>query len=88
MGLSPLRLKLNYEFAEIDRRAFVQLTVCCLVGTILFILLGFRFEDLWGSGIFAVLFLGLAIFTGYLAKRSHDAMKYWKQQYELSEIIK
>ena len=82
MGVNTVRLELNYEFAEIDRRAFIQLTVCCLVGTVLFTVLGFRFDDILWGGVFAGMFLGLSIFTGYLAKRSNDAMKHWKKLYD------
>lgn len=81
MGVNIVKMELNYEYAKIDRRAFAKLTALSIVGTFLFIFLGFRFDDVLFSGIFAGIFLGLAVFTGYLTKRSNDAMKYWKKMY-------
>lgn len=81
LGLSIVKMQLKYEYAKIDRRALVQLTALSIAGTFLFIFLGFRFDDVLFGGIFAGIFLGLAVFTGYLAKRSNDAMKHWKKMY-------
>lgn len=81
LGVNIVRLELNYEYAKIDRRALAKLTVWSLAGTFLFIFLGFRFDDVLFGGIFAGVFLGLAVFTGYLAKRSNDAMKHWEKMY-------
>lgn len=82
LGLSYLQARHRYQNAQIDLRAFTQLSAISFVG--LLVSLGIYFfdgMDKLGAVLWSLMFLTLTVWCVILAKKSHKAVKTWEKVY-------